>query len=105
MWLLEEKITIGESSHDPREQTGEAGARCGKARNGRRDPAESLLEREHISQNLTQLSRKTALKDPSVGDCQSPPCLRVSRARRAGCRARLETTARLSCKPFRVTSQ
>jgi len=32
---LEEKITIGESSHDLREQTGEAGARFAKARHGR----------------------------------------------------------------------
>jgi hypothetical protein len=35
MSVLEEQITIGESSHDPREQTGEAGARFAKARQGR----------------------------------------------------------------------
>jgi hypothetical protein len=43
MSVLEEQITIGESSHDPREQTGEAGDCGGETRHGRADPAKSLL--------------------------------------------------------------
>jgi hypothetical protein len=35
MQVLEEKITIGESRSHPRELTGEAGGRCGEAREDR----------------------------------------------------------------------
>jgi hypothetical protein len=43
MWGSEEKITIGESGHDPREQTGGAGARFGETPTRSPDPAKNLL--------------------------------------------------------------
>src|SRR4051812_21475350 len=65
MWVLEEKITIGESRNEPREQTGEAGTRCGKTREGRvtqlRSGSNSTAQLK-----LTHLSRNSPLKDPRL---------------------------------------
>ena len=60
---MEEKITIGESSSHPREQTGEAGERLRSDRKGRIAYLKTCSD-PIAQQNLTHLSRKTLLKDP-----------------------------------------
>ena len=59
--VLEEKITISESGHDPREQTGEAGKHGGKARRGRTKQLKSCSKILLGRQNLTHLSHQTLL--------------------------------------------
>jgi hypothetical protein len=61
---LEEQITIGESSHDPREQTGEAGDRGGVASKGSRDPAENLLEQDPPLQLDLTITERASQRNP-----------------------------------------
>jgi len=60
---LEEKITIGEGSHDPREQTGEAGDRRFSVARGAGRATENLLEFDS-SVKLIHLSTKVGSQRP-----------------------------------------